>query len=111
MTFIHWLVSALAIVIAAYLIPGVDVTIIGALVLAIVLAIINVFIKPIISLLTLPLNIVTLGLFSLVVNALLIMLAAMVVPGFAVDGFWVALIFSVVLALINWFFSGVSKRA
>jgi putative membrane protein len=84
MTLIHWLVSAVAILIAAYLIPGVDITLVGAIVLAVVLGIINVFFKPVINLLTLPLNIVTLGIFSLIVNALLIMLASMVVPGFDV---------------------------
>lgn len=111
MTLIHWVVSALAILVAAYLLPGVDVTLIGALVLAIVLALINIFLKPLITLLTLPINIVTLGLFSLVINALLILLAAAVVPGFSVDGFWTALFFSILLALINWLFGGIKKVA
>jgi putative membrane protein len=111
MTLIHWIVSALAILVAAYLLPGVDVTLIGALVLAIVLALINIFLKPLITLLTLPINIVTLGLFSLVINALLILLAAAIVPGFSVDGFWTALIFSILLAVINWLFGGIKKVA
>lgn len=111
MSIIHWIVSAVAILVAAYLIPGVETTIIGALILAVVLALINIFIRPIILLLTLPINIVTLGLFSLVINALLIMLAAAVVPDFSVANFWVALIFSVVLALINWLFGGMKKVA
>jgi putative membrane protein len=111
MTIIHWLVSAAAILVAAYLVPNADVTLIGALVLAVVLALINIFIKPIITLLTLPLNIVTLGLFSLVINALLIMLADAIVPGFSVGGFWVALIFAIVLAVINWLFSGLKRAA
>lgn len=110
MTLIHWLVSAVAILIAAYLIPGVDVTLLGALVLAVVLGIINVFFKPIIALLTLPINIVTLGLFSLVVNALLIMLAAMVVPDFHVDGFWAAFFFSIVVSLVTALFGMMSKK-
>lgn len=104
MSIIHWIVSAIAILIAAYLIPGVEVTLLGAIVLAIVLALINVFLKPILSLLTLPLNIVTLGLFSLVVNALLVLLAAMIVPGFSVVGFWPAFFFAIVVSLINWLF-------
>ncbi len=111
MTIIHWLVSAIAILIAAYLVPNTEVTFIGALVLAVVLALINIFIKPVIVLLTLPLNIVTLGLFSLVINALLVMLADMVVPGFSVGGFWMALLFALVLSLINWLFSGIKKTA
>lgn len=101
MMFVQWIISAIAILIAAYLIPGADVDLVGALVLAIVLAIINLFIRPIISLLTLPINIVTLGLFSLVINALLIMLAAALVPTFEVNGFWAAFFFAIVLALIN----------
>ncbi len=95
MIFIHWLISAIAILIVAYLVPGVEVTLLGAAVLVVVLGLINVFIKPIITLLTLPINIVTLGLFSLVINALLVMLAGAIVPGFSVTGFWTALIFSV----------------
>jgi putative membrane protein len=110
MTLIHWLVSAIAILIAAYLIPGVTVTLVGALVLAIVLGIINVFFKPIITLLTLPINIVTLGIFSLIVNALLIMLAAMIVPGFHVNGFWAAFFFSIVVSLVTALFGLMAKK-
>jgi putative membrane protein len=105
MTFMHWIASTLAILIAAYIIPGVDVTLVGAVVLAVVLGIINLFIKPILTILTLPLTIVTLGLFSLVLNAGLIMLAAYVVPGFIVTGFLPALLFSIVLSLINALFT------
>lgn len=110
MTLVHWLVSAVAIIIAAYLIPGIDVTFVGALVLAVVLALINVFIKPIITLLTLPINIVTLGLFSLVINALLVMLAGAIVPGFLVNGFWAAFFFSIVVSLITALFGGLGKK-
>ena len=110
MIFIHWIVSALAIGIAAYLLPGVSVTILGALVLAVVLGIINTFIKPVILLLTLPLTILTLGIFSLIVNALFILLAGLLVPGFVVNGFWWALLFAVVLSLINAFFHAVEKK-
>lgn len=101
----HWIVSAIAILIAAYLLPGVTVTLIGALILAVVLGIINVFIKPIVVILTLPINIVTLGLFSLVINALLILLADYLVPDFSVSGFWTALFFSIIVSLINTLFS------
>ncbi len=111
MTIIHWLVSTLAILVAAYLIPGVHVTIIGALVLAVVLGILNLFFKPLISLLTLPINILTLGIFSLVVNALLILLASLIVPGFHVDGFWAAFFFGVVLMLVNGVFNAMAKKA
>lgn len=105
MSILHWIISAIAIIIAAYLLPGVTVTLIGALILAVVLAIINIFIKPIIVVLTLPLNILTLGLFSLVINALLILLAAKIVPDFSVSGFWTALFFSIIVSLINTLFA------
>lgn len=101
MNLTHWIVSVLAIVIASYLLPGVTVTLVGAIVLAVVLALINLFVKPVLALLTLPITIVTLGLFSLVLNALLVMLAAAIVPGFDVAGFWSALFFAILLALIN----------
>ena len=99
---IQWLVSAAAIVITAYLLPGVKVAgVFAALVTALVLGLINAVLKPLLILLTLPLNILTLGLFTLVINALLIMLAAAIVPGFFVQGFWWALLFGLVLAIVN----------
>lgn len=100
----HWIISTISILIAAYLIPGVTVTILGAIILAVVLGIINIFIKPIIFVLTLPITVLTLGLFSLVINALLILLASRIVPDFSVDGFVPALLFSIVVSLINTLF-------
>jgi putative membrane protein len=101
---LHWIIATLAIIIAAYLVPGVTITFLGALIAAVVLGALNLFIRPILLVLTLPINILTLGLFSLVINALLVLLAAHLVPGFAVAGFWTALLFAVVLAIINWLF-------
>ncbi|MFZ3011803.1 MAG: phage holin family protein [Minisyncoccia bacterium] len=102
-TLIHFIVSALAILITAYVLPGVYVEgLFAALVLAVILGVINTFIRPVLVLLTLPLSIVTLGLFVLVINALLIMLASYIVPGFAVSGFWYALLFGIVLAMVSW---------
>ncbi|VAW31749.1 hypothetical protein MNBD_CPR01-268, partial [hydrothermal vent metagenome] len=72
--------------------------------LAVVLGFINLFIKPIVSILTFPITILTLGLFSLVINALLIILSATLVPGFFVSGFLAAFIFALVLAFINTIF-------
>ena len=97
----NWIISTIVILIAAYLLPGVTVTLVGAIVLAVVLGALNLFIRPIITILTLPLTIITLGLFSLVINALLIMLAARIVPDFSVDGFWTALFFSIAISLLN----------
>ena len=104
MTFlISWLISAVAIVITAYLLPGVRLSgFFAALVTALVLGLINTFIKPLLLLLTLPLNILTLGLLTFVINALLIMLTSSVVPGFVVTGFGWALLFSLILSIINY---------
>jgi putative membrane protein len=100
---IHWLITTIAILIAAYLLPGVTVKgFFAALVTALVLGLINTFIRPILLILTLPINILTLGLFTFVINALLIMLTSAVVPGFDVRNFWWALLFSFVLSLIKW---------
>lgn len=103
-TLIHFIVSALAIIITAYLLPGVHVSgILAALVLAVVLGIINAILRPILVFLTLPLTILSLGLFVLVINGLLIMLASYIVPGFTVDNFWWAILFGIVLAIVSYF--------
>ena len=99
---LHWLIRALAIGITAYLLPGVRLSgFAAAIVTALVLGLVNTFIRPLLLLLTLPLNILTLGLFTFVINAALIMLTSAVVPGFVVAGFGWALLFSLVLAVIN----------
>lgn len=105
----HWIVSAGAIGVAAYLVPQVQVTFWGAVIAAVVLGALNLFIKPILIILTLPINTITLGLFSLVINALLVMLAGMVVPGFLVGGFWAALLFALVLTSVHWVFNAWSR--
>ncbi len=101
---INWFVSALAILVTAYLLPGVHIaSFTSALVVAVVLGVINAFVKPILLVLTLPITILTLGLFTLVINAFVIILTSRLVPGFKVDGFWWALLFSIVLSIVNWF--------
>ena len=101
-TIIHWAVSAIAILISAYVLPGVNVDgFIAALIVAVVLGVINVFLRPILVMLTLPISILTLGLFVLVINGLLVMLAASIVPGFVVDGFLSAFLFGIVLAVVS----------
>jgi len=100
---VKWLVNAVAIVITAYLLPGVRLSgFFAALVTALVLGLINVFIKPLLLLLTLPLNILTLGLLTFVINALLILLTSAIVPGFYVKGFLSALLFSLILSVISY---------
>jgi putative membrane protein len=100
----HWLIATLAILIAAYIVPGTSITLTGALIAAVVLGALNLFIRPILLILTFPITIITLGFFSLVINALLVMLAAAIVPGFVISGFWTALFFALVLAIVNWVF-------
>lgn len=102
--FLRWLVSAIAIGIAAYVVPGVTVTLTGALIAAVVLGALNLIVRPVLVMLTLPINIITFGLFSFVINALLVLLASYIVPGFTIAGFWTALIFALVLAIIHWIF-------
>ena len=107
---INWLVAALAIGITAYLLPGIEVRgVFAALVTALILGLINAFVRPVLLILTLPLNVLTLGLLTFVINAFLILLTAAVVPGFVVAGFWWALLFSLVLALVNWVLSALSR--
>lgn len=101
----NWLISALAIFVTALILPGIRVGVVSALVTAVVLGLLNAFIKPIIVILTLPVNIVTLGLFTFVINAVIILLAGAIVPGFQVSGFWSALLFSIVLSFVSMLFA------
>ena len=105
------LISALAVMVAQYVLPGVTVdTFMTGIIVAIVLGVLNAVLKPILVILTLPITIVTLGLFLLVINVLIIELAANVLAGFSVDGFWWALIFSVVLSIVSSVFNGFDEK-
>ncbi len=98
----NWLVNAIVIVVAAYVLPGVHVaSFVSALWAALVLGVINAILKPILVLLTLPINLLTLGLFTFVINALLVLLATHIVSGFHVDSFWWALLFSLIVSIIH----------
>jgi putative membrane protein len=98
----NWLVNAIVIIVAAYLLPGVHVaSFTAALWAALVLGVINAILKPILVLLTLPINLLTLGLFTFVINALLVLLATHLVSGFHVDSFWWALLFSLIVSVIH----------
>lgn len=97
---IRILVTAALVLLIAHFMPGVHVAgFVTALLVAVVLGLLNIFIKPIFVVLTLPFTIVTLGLFLLVINAMIILLCTNIVGGFSVDTFWTALLFSVVLSL------------
>lgn len=99
---IRTLLSSIAVIIVSYLLPGVDVeSFFVAVIVAVLLSLLNMTVKPLLVILTIPLTVFTLGLFLLVINALIIMLADMVVPGFFVNGFWWALLFSLLLSLTN----------
>ena len=101
-TLANWLLSALAIFLVANYVPGFSVnSFTTALVVALVLGIINAFIKPILLILTLPINILTLGLFTFVINAFLLLVVSRLVPGFVIAGFVPALIGAVILWLIS----------
>ena len=107
---INWFISALAIAITAYILPGIILKgFFAALIAALILGLINAFIKPILIILTLPIHILTLGLFTMVINAILVMLTALIVPGFIVVNFWWALLFSVVLSFINFALSFIKE--
>lgn len=96
------LLTGVAALLAAYILPGVQIAGFGsALILAVVLALLNAIVRPILVILTIPVTIITLGLFLLVINALIILLADALIGGFNVDGFLWALIFSLVLSLIE----------
>ncbi len=107
------LISTLAVLATSYLLPHRMVQVDGfttAIILALVLAFLNSVVKPIFILLTIPATILSLGLFLLVINAVIILLADHFVDGFNVNGFWSALVFSIVLTIINSIFNGIKKR-
>jgi putative membrane protein len=108
---INWFVSGMAVFTAAYLLPGVHVdSFATALIVAIVLGVINAFVKPILFFLTLPITLVTLGLFSLILNAMMISLTDLLVSGLTIDSFWWALLFSILLSIITSFLNSLAKE-
>lgn len=99
---LHWLLSAIALLIVAYYIPGFYVSgFFVALIAALVIGLINATLGTLLKILTFPLTIVTLGIFLLVINALMLMLAGALTPGFRVDGFGTAFIGAIILALLH----------
>lgn len=106
------IVGVLAILITAWLLPGVHVDgIFTAILLAIVISFLNAIVKPVLVILTIPVTIFTLGLFLLVINALLILLSAEIVNGFTVSSFWTALAFSVILSFVSSILHGLSRKS
>lgn len=99
---LHWLLSTASLLIVAYLIPGIEIHGLGtALIAPIVIGLVNATIGFILKILTIPLTVLTLGLFWLVINALMLQLAAALVPGFYVSGFWSAFFGAIILSVVN----------
>lgn len=99
---VRWILFTLAIMFVAWLVPGINVeNFQSAMLVTVIIALINIFIRPLIVFITLPINILTLGVFTLVINALLLMLAGYLAPGFYVDGFLSAFLGSIVLAFLG----------
>ncbi len=97
------LLNALGVILVSYIVPGVHVSgFFTALITAFVIGLINAVIRPVLLILSLPINILTLGLFTLVINALMFWLASALVPGFQIAGFGAALIGALVFWIISW---------
>jgi len=104
---IRWLTLTLAIIVTAYLVGGIQVSgFWSALFAAAVLGILNAFFRPIILILTLPINILTMGLFTFVINAVLLKMASGVISGFNVEGFWPAVFGSLLISVVSWLING-----
>lgn len=100
---IRWLILTVAILITSYLMTGIVVSnFFSAFLAAAALGILNAFLRPLLIVLTLPLNILTLGLFTFLINAFLLKLAAGIITGFDVHGFWTALFGSLIISLTSW---------
>jgi putative membrane protein len=101
-----WLINTVALIAVAYLMPSITVTSFGAaLIAALVLGLVNTVIRPILVLLTLPVTVLTLGLFIFVINGLLFWAVSALVPGFEVAGFWSGVFGAIVFSLISWLLS------
>ena len=108
---IKLILYSVAILITSYLLPGVHVaTFWDAFILAAVLALFNVTLKPLLIILTIPFTIITLGLFLIVINAVIILLADSFIPGTSIDGFWWAVLFSFIVSVLNSLFIGLNEK-
>lgn len=107
---INLLINGFAVFVTSYVLSGVHVqNFLTAIIVAIVLGVVNTLIKPILLILTLPLTIITLGLFAVILNGILILLTSAIVPGFKVDSILWAILFSLVLSIVNWFLHLLTK--
>lgn len=96
------LLSSIAVYLTAWILPGVHLdSFLVSLLVALVLGLVNTFLKPLLIILTIPVTIITLGLFLIVINAVLVMFVNHIVPGFTVDGFWWAVAFSLIVSFVT----------
>jgi putative membrane protein len=101
--FLRWSINLLAIVIAGSVIPGIRIQSIEmGIIAAGFFGVVNAIIRPVVLILTLPINLLTLGLFTLVINAAMLKLVSDVVPGFAIESFWAAFLGALLISLISW---------
>jgi putative membrane protein len=100
---IRWLTLTCAVVVSSYLLNGIHVSgVLSAFLAGAVLATLNTFLRPIVFILTLPINLLTLGLFTLFINAVMVKMASAVIPGFDVVGFWPAVLAALVISIVDW---------
>ncbi len=108
---IRWLILTISIIVTAYLLDGIRVSgFISALLAAVILGFLNAFFRPILLVLTLPINILSLGLFTFIINALLLTMVSVLLPGFAVTGFWSAVFGSLLISLVSWLLTSFVNR-
>ena len=101
--FIRWLILTFSIIVTSYLLDGIHVSgFIPAFLAAAILSILNAVFRPILLILTLPINILSLGLFTFVINALMLLMVSGVIPGFNVSGFWSAVFGSLLISIVSW---------
>lgn len=111
MLLFRWILFAFAIMLIGWILPGISIEgFVSALIATVVLALINIFIRPLIEFISLPINILTLGLFSLVINALLFMLAGFFVSGVEIDNFWWALLASIILSILGVLIDNITNK-
>lgn len=109
--FLRWIGYSLAIIFVAWVVPGIHVAnFLTAMLVCVVLALINIFVKPILEFISLPINFLTFGLFTFILNALLLILAGKITPGFEVHGFMSALIGSIIFSLLAYGISRINSN-
>jgi len=100
--------NGVAIILAAYVLPGIHIAgFFAALVAGVILGFVNAIVRPVLFFLTLPLTLITLGLFIFVLNAICFALTAWLVPGFSVDGFWWAIFGALLVSIVSWILNGI----